>query len=82
MSSVPERSIDISDAVTQLSRLITEVESGNEITLNRNGLPVARLVPYRAMGSARKPGLWKGKVSMSPDFDRFTRADTCDWYGE
>jgi antitoxin (DNA-binding transcriptional repressor) of toxin-antitoxin stability system len=30
---------------------------------------VARLIPYRTSATAREPGLWRGRVEMSADFD-------------
>ena len=64
-----EKPINIHDAKTHLSRLVERVEAGEEITLARAGRPVARLVPYRARREPRRPGLWKGRVLIGPDFD-------------
>ena len=64
-----EKSINFHEAKTHLSRLVERVEAGEEITLARAGRPVARLVPYRARHEPRRPGLWKGQVSIGPDFD-------------
>jgi prevent-host-death family protein len=64
-----EKPINIHEAKTHLSRLVERVEGGEEITLARAGRPVARLVPYRAHRDSRRPGLWKGQVSIGPDFD-------------
>jgi prevent-host-death family protein len=60
--------VNIHEAKTHLSRLIERVEAGEEITIARAGRPVARLVPMRQR-EPRRPGLWKGKVIISPDFD-------------
>ena len=64
-----EKPINIHEAKTHLSRLVERVEAGEEITLARAGRPVARLVPYRARQEPRRAGLWKGRVSIGPDFD-------------
>jgi prevent-host-death family protein len=64
-----ERSINIHEAKTHLSRLVQRVEAGEEITLARAGRPVARLVPYRARRAPRRAGLWKERVWIGPDFD-------------
>lgn len=61
--------INIHEAKTHLSRLVERVEAGEEITLARAGRPVARLVPYRQRAEPRRPGLWKARVSIGPDFD-------------
>ena len=62
--------INIHEAKTHLSRLIERVETGEEIVIARAGRPVARLVPFRARISPRAPGLWRGQVEISPDFDQ------------
>jgi prevent-host-death family protein len=64
-----DRPVNIHEAKTHLSRLVERVEAGEEITLARAGRPVARLVPYRARQERRRPGLWKGRVQISPSFD-------------
>jgi prevent-host-death family protein len=63
------KSVNIHEAKTHLSRLVERVEAGEEITLARAGRPVARLVPYRARLEPRRPGIWKGRVRIGPDFD-------------
>ncbi len=64
-----EKSVNIHEAKTHLSRLVERVEAGEEITLARAGRPVARLVPYTARREPRPLGLWKGKVWLAPDWD-------------
>ena len=64
-----EKSVNIHEAKTHLSRLIERVEGGEEITLARAGRPVARLVPINARRQPREPGLWKGKVWFADDWD-------------
>lgn len=64
-----ERTVNIHEAKTHLSRLVERVENGEEITIGRAGRPVARLVPYTTETAPRKPGLWRGQVEISPDFD-------------
>lgn len=75
------KTVNIYDAKTRLSKLITEVESGDEITISRNGRPVARLVPYRSTRTDRIPGTWSGRVAIADDFDDFSTADEADWFG-
>lgn len=62
---------NIYEAKTHFSRLVARVESGEEITLSRNGRPVARLVPIAAPPTERTPGAWRRQVTISPDFDEF-----------
>jgi prevent-host-death family protein len=74
--------VNIYEAKTQLSKLVARVESGEEITISRNGRPAARLVPVGRRTTPRIPGALKGQFSISADFDDFTAADDADWYGE
>ena len=41
------RTVSLMTANQQFSRLIREVEGGEDIVITRRGLPVARLVPHR-----------------------------------
>lgn len=56
------------EAKSNLSRLVRAVESGQEVIIERGGVPVARLTPYQPLED-RKLGIWKGQVEMSEDFD-------------
>ena len=57
------------EAKTHLSRLVEDVERGEEVVIAKAGRPVAKLVSYTEPLEPRKPGAWKGKVWISPDFD-------------
>ena len=59
--------VNVSQAKTQLSRLLARVEAGEEITIARRGAPVARLVAYRPKGR-RQPGALKGKIKITDAF--------------
>lgn len=63
------RQVNVHEAKTQLSRLLVEVEGGEEVVIARAGKPVARLVPEQGRREPRKPGALKGKIWMSDDFD-------------
>jgi prevent-host-death family protein len=64
-----EKSVNVHEAKTHLSRLLERVEAGEEITLARAGRPIARLVPVRRSMEPRPLGLWKGRVVIHEDFD-------------
>ena len=51
--------VNVHEAKTHLSRLLVQVEAGEEITIARNGKPVARLVPCKSRG-VRQFGSMKG----------------------
>ncbi len=57
------------EAKTNLSKLVEEVERGEDVVIARAGTPVARLIPYVEDRPRRVPGVWKGKVWMADDFD-------------
>ena len=64
------RQVNIHQAKTQLSKLLVEVERGREIVVARDGKPIAKLVPFPALARKRlRTGDWKGRISMSDDFD-------------
>jgi prevent-host-death family protein len=65
------KQVNVHEAKTQLSRLLQEVENGEEIVIARNGEPVARLVPHVEERKPREPGWAKGRMWMAPDFDEF-----------
>ena len=62
--------VNMHDAKTNLSRLVTAVESGEveEVEIARAGQVVARIVPARPR-APRRPGYWAGRVTIGPDFD-------------
>jgi prevent-host-death family protein len=66
---VTERIVNIHDAKTHLSRLVEQVEAGEEFVIARAGRPVARLVGVGSRTAPRRPGRWRGKVHLAPDFD-------------
>jgi prevent-host-death family protein len=63
------KQVNIYEAKSQFSRLVEEVEAGDEIIIARAGRPVARLVPMQRSGHDRMPGSLRGKIWMAPDFD-------------
>ncbi len=64
------QTVNVHEAKTHLSRLLAQVLAGEEIIINKSGKPVAKLVSLRKEDSKkRKPGLLKGKVRVSANFD-------------
>ena len=61
--------VNIHHAKTHLSRLIEDVAGGNEVLIAKGGKPMARLVPLGRDDSPRRPGLLKGKLRISDEFD-------------
>ena len=63
------KTANIHEAKTHLSRILSEVEKGEEYILARAGKAIARLSPIRRPMSQPRPGKWRGKVVIHPDFD-------------
>ncbi len=63
------RVTNIHEAKTHFSKLVERAEAGEEIVIGRAGRPVARLVPFDRPIGGRQPGLLRGRIRMSPDFD-------------
>jgi len=63
------RQVNVHEAKTQLSKLLAEVERGQEIIVARGGKPIAKLVPFPRPSKGRTLGGGKGDVWISPDFD-------------
>ena len=61
--------VNVQEAKTHLSRLISRVEAGEEVVIARYGKPVVRLVAVAPAPVARTPGSWKGALSIRDDFD-------------
>ena len=63
-------SVNVYQAKTHLSQLLDRAAAGEEIIIARAGRPVARLVALADSSSRRRaPGAWRGRVSISDDFD-------------
>lgn len=61
--------INVHEAKTHLSRLLKRVEAGEEITISRAGVPVAKLIAAAPAGAFRPMGMDRGKIRMADDFD-------------
>ena len=74
--------VNVHQAKTQLSRLLVQVENGEEVIIARNGKPVARLVSVQKRGK-RQPDLFKGKIVI-PDsfFEPLPEEELKAWEGE
>lgn len=72
------REVNVYEAKTRLSALLTAVEQGEDVVIARNGRPVARLVPYARRSQDRHPGGWRGRIHVRDDID--TADDVAEWY--
>jgi len=60
--------VNISEAKTNLSKLIDMVYHGHEVVIAKNNLPIVDLVIHKQKGK-RNLGLLKGKFSVPDNFD-------------
>jgi prevent-host-death family protein len=79
---MPE-SVNVYEAKTHLSQLLDRAAAGEEIIIARAGRPVARLVALAEPPAPRRvPGGWRGKVSMTADFDELPAEIDAAFRGE
>jgi prevent-host-death family protein len=62
--------VNIHEAKTHLSRLLRRVAAGEEITISRAGVPVAKLIAAMTRQATSRPmGMDRNKIHMADDFD-------------
>ena len=73
--------VNVGEAKANLSKLLAQVEAGEEVVIARNGKPVARLVKCKPKGKPQA-GVWKGKINI-PDsfFDPLPEEELKLWEG-
>lgn len=55
--------VNIHEAKTHLSKLLSRVHSGEEIIIAKSGKPYARLIPVKQQPEKRIPGIAEGRVT-------------------
>lgn len=63
------KQVNIYEAKTQLSRLVDEVEAGEDVVIARAGRPVARLTRVAPAASSRRLGVLDGRFRIPDDFN-------------
>lgn len=75
------KTVNIHEAKTNLSRLLAQVEAGEEVVIARNGKPVARLVACKRRGKPQF-GSWKGRIALDDSFfDPLPEEELVLWEG-
>ncbi|HEY6393213.1 MAG TPA: type II toxin-antitoxin system prevent-host-death family antitoxin [Bryobacteraceae bacterium] len=69
MKTAKTNRVNIHEAKTQLSRLLKQVEAGQEVIIAKSGRPVAKLAPLMPEIKKRRFGAARDLIWMSPDFD-------------
>ncbi|HHQ6614329.1 type II toxin-antitoxin system Phd/YefM family antitoxin [Serratia sp. (in: enterobacteria)] len=71
--------INISDAKTNLSRIVQEVAStGEPVQIAKNGHTLVKVIAYREDKPKRKLGFLKGKGSIPANFDDMNSTDIAE----
>lgn len=69
------KTVDVDHEKANLSNLVDEALSGEEVVLTKEGKPAARLIPVEQNTAEKKKnilstlGMLKGQIWMSDDFD-------------
>lgn len=73
--------VNIHEAKTNLSRLLAQVEAGDDVVIARNGKPVARLVAVEPPAK-REFGALRGRIKLDDSFFEPLPDDELDaWEG-
>ena len=74
--------VNVHQAKTHLSRLLAQVEAGEEVVIARNGKPVARMVRVQKQGK-RQFGSMKGRIKLDDSFfDPLPEEELAAWEGD
>ena len=73
------KTVNIQEAKTQLSRLIAEVEAGEDVVLARGGKPVARLVRVGDAPAERRFGAMRGAPAPTTPPSSRSRSRAAAW---
>ena len=73
--------VNVHEAKSNLSRLLAQVEAGEDVVIARNGKPVARLVPCEPPGK-RQFGALRGRIKLDDSFfDPLPDEELAAWEG-
>jgi antitoxin (DNA-binding transcriptional repressor) of toxin-antitoxin stability system len=65
------RTVSLSQACQQLDELVTEALRGEDVVLEREGVPAVRLVPVTMQGLGREGGWLRGRARViDPDWEQ------------
>ena len=61
--------VNVYETKTHMSKLLAQVEEGQEFIVKRAGKPIARLIPFVARKPERPFGLFADEIVLNEDFD-------------
>ena len=73
------RQMNVHEAKTHFSKILEQVEQGEEVVIARAGTPIAKVVPIGGSPKRTLGGL-RGEVTVSDDFDASLPWD--EWFEE
>lgn len=62
--------VNMHEAKSQLSQLGEKAWSGETVVIAKAGKPYLDLTPHKQQKLPRKPGRYKGQITLSPNFDQ------------
>ncbi len=76
--------INIHEAKTQLSKLLSRVALGEEFTIANRGVPIAKLIPYTPVEGKgdRIPGRLTNQIQIRDDFNELDEEMMGLFYGD
>lgn len=63
--------MSLTDTKAHFSAVVNQVIAGDEIIVERMGMPVVKIVPYVPQKKKSIIGLMKGQVTVPKDFDEW-----------
>ena len=74
--------VNIHEAKTHFSKLLQRVVAGEEVTIAKAGVPIARIVPIQSEQKVRNLGMGRGTLKIASDFDAPLPSEVLDsFYG-
>jgi len=68
-NTMTTQTVDVREAQSRFTELMSTVSGGTEVILTQNNLPVARLMPLNVAAMKRVAGLHNGSILINPDFN-------------
>jgi len=64
------KTVNMHEAKSQLSSLVEQAMTGEDVIIAKAGKPMVKLVPVGRDTRLRRPGRFKGQIRLAPDFDK------------
>ena len=64
------KTVNMHEAKSQLSSLVEQAMTGEDVIIAKAGKPMVKLVPVGRDTRLRRPGRFKGQIRLTPDFDK------------